>query len=131
MKATGVCHTDLNFSKEKTIPGLFPAVFGHEGGMWRLPNTNWYVIDTQQVLVLSSKLAQKSTTQVQEITLFSHIPAVENANTASDKKRHIVTTLKRTILDSKDMTGRSLIQRKMGQCLRISSDRVAFLSMLL
>jgi Zn-dependent alcohol dehydrogenase len=31
MKATGVCHTDLNFSKEKTIPGLFPAVFGHEG----------------------------------------------------------------------------------------------------
>jgi aryl-alcohol dehydrogenase len=32
MKATGVCHTDLNFTKEKTIPGLFPAVFGHEGG---------------------------------------------------------------------------------------------------
>jgi len=31
MKATGVCHTDLNFSKEKTLPGLFPAVFGHEG----------------------------------------------------------------------------------------------------
>jgi hypothetical protein len=31
MKATGVCHTDLNFSKEKSIPGLFPAVFGHEG----------------------------------------------------------------------------------------------------
>ena len=31
MKATGVCHTDLNFAKEKTIPGLFPAVFGHEG----------------------------------------------------------------------------------------------------
>ncbi|PMD24588.1 aryl-alcohol dehydrogenase [Hyaloscypha hepaticicola] len=31
MKATGVCHTDLNFSKEKTIPGLFPAIFGHEG----------------------------------------------------------------------------------------------------
>jgi Zn-dependent alcohol dehydrogenase len=31
MKATGVCHTDLNFSKEKTIPELFPAVFGHEG----------------------------------------------------------------------------------------------------
>ena len=35
MKATGVCHTDLNFSKEKTIPGLFPAVFGHEGGLSR------------------------------------------------------------------------------------------------
>jgi len=31
MKATGVCHTDLNFSKERTIPGLFPAIFGHEG----------------------------------------------------------------------------------------------------
>ena len=30
-KATGVCHTDLNFSKETSIPGLFPAVFGHEG----------------------------------------------------------------------------------------------------
>ena len=41
MKATGVCHTDLNFSKEKTIPGLFPAVFGHEGKIlnspWLLP----------------------------------------------------------------------------------------------
>jgi hypothetical protein len=34
MRATGVCHTDLNFSKETTMPGLFPAVFGHEG--WRL-----------------------------------------------------------------------------------------------
>ncbi|RDL41438.1 uncharacterized protein BP5553_01417 [Venustampulla echinocandica] len=31
MKATGVCHTDLNFRNEKTVPGLFPAVFGHEG----------------------------------------------------------------------------------------------------
>jgi aryl-alcohol dehydrogenase len=31
MKATGVCHTDLNFRNEKTIPGLHPAVFGHEG----------------------------------------------------------------------------------------------------
>jgi hypothetical protein len=31
MTATGVCHTDLNFSKETTMPGLFPAVFGHEG----------------------------------------------------------------------------------------------------
>lgn len=31
IKATGICHTDLNFSKEETIPGLFPAVFGHEG----------------------------------------------------------------------------------------------------
>jgi len=31
IKATGICHTDLNFSKETTIPGLFPAVFGHEG----------------------------------------------------------------------------------------------------
>jgi aryl-alcohol dehydrogenase len=31
IKATGVCHTDLNFSKETSIPGLFPAVFGHEG----------------------------------------------------------------------------------------------------
>jgi aryl-alcohol dehydrogenase len=35
MKATGACHTDLNFSKEKIIPGLFPAVFGHEGGISR------------------------------------------------------------------------------------------------
>jgi len=31
MKATGVCHTDLNFRNEKTIAGLHPAVFGHEG----------------------------------------------------------------------------------------------------
>jgi hypothetical protein len=31
VKATGICHTDLNFSKEETIPGLFPGVFGHEG----------------------------------------------------------------------------------------------------
>ncbi len=31
MIATGVCHTDLNFRNEKSIPGLFPAVFGHEG----------------------------------------------------------------------------------------------------
>jgi aryl-alcohol dehydrogenase len=31
MKATGVCHTDLNFQNEKSIPGLFPAVLGHEG----------------------------------------------------------------------------------------------------
>ena len=31
VKATGICHTDLNFSREETIPGLFPAVFGHEG----------------------------------------------------------------------------------------------------
>ncbi|KAF2198328.1 aryl-alcohol dehydrogenase [Delitschia confertaspora ATCC 74209] len=30
-KATGVCHTDLNFSKEDSIPELFPGVFGHEG----------------------------------------------------------------------------------------------------
>ena len=31
IKATGVCHTDLNFSKEKTMLELFPAVLGHEG----------------------------------------------------------------------------------------------------
>lgn len=31
VKATGVCHTDLNFSKEKSMPALFPAVLGHEG----------------------------------------------------------------------------------------------------
>lgn len=31
MVATGVCHTDLNFRNESTIPGLHPAVFGHEG----------------------------------------------------------------------------------------------------
>jgi aryl-alcohol dehydrogenase len=31
MKATGVCHTDLNFRREQSMPGLFPAVFGHEG----------------------------------------------------------------------------------------------------
>lgn len=31
MKATGVCHTDLNFRNEKSIPGLHPAVLGHEG----------------------------------------------------------------------------------------------------
>jgi len=37
MIATGVCHTDLNFAKEETVPGLFPAVFGHEGTNPRLP----------------------------------------------------------------------------------------------
>lgn len=31
MKATGICHTDLNFRHEKTLPGLFPGVLGHEG----------------------------------------------------------------------------------------------------
>lgn len=31
MKATGVCHTDLNFSKETQMPDLFPVVLGHEG----------------------------------------------------------------------------------------------------
>ena len=31
IKATGVCHTDLNFSKEKSRPDLFPAILGHEG----------------------------------------------------------------------------------------------------
>lgn len=31
IKATGVCHTDLNFSKEKSMPDLFPVVLGHEG----------------------------------------------------------------------------------------------------
>ena len=31
MKATGVCHTDLNFRNEESLPGLHPAVFGHEG----------------------------------------------------------------------------------------------------
>ena len=31
MKATGVCHTDLNFKNEDSMPGLHPAVFGHEG----------------------------------------------------------------------------------------------------
>ena len=37
MKATGVCHTDLNFSKEESMPGLFPAVFGHEGTRSNFP----------------------------------------------------------------------------------------------
>jgi aryl-alcohol dehydrogenase len=31
IKATGVCHTDLNFSKEASMPELFPCVLGHEG----------------------------------------------------------------------------------------------------
>lgn len=31
IRATGVCHTDLNFSKEATMPDLFPGVLGHEG----------------------------------------------------------------------------------------------------
>lgn len=35
MKYTGVCHTDLNFSKERSVEGLFPAVFGHEGELSR------------------------------------------------------------------------------------------------
>jgi hypothetical protein len=31
IKATGVCHTDLNFSKETQMPDMFPVVLGHEG----------------------------------------------------------------------------------------------------
>ena len=31
IKATGVCHTDLNFSKETSMPDFFPGVLGHEG----------------------------------------------------------------------------------------------------
>ncbi|KAK6366204.1 uncharacterized protein PV06_00680 [Exophiala oligosperma] len=31
IKATGVCHTDLNFANEKSMPELYPAVLGHEG----------------------------------------------------------------------------------------------------
>ena len=31
MKATGVCHTDLNFSKETEMPDMFPVILGHEG----------------------------------------------------------------------------------------------------
>jgi aryl-alcohol dehydrogenase len=31
IKATGVCHTDLNFAREESMPELFPAVLGHEG----------------------------------------------------------------------------------------------------
>jgi hypothetical protein len=31
MRATGVCHTDLNFSKETQMPDMFPVVLGHEG----------------------------------------------------------------------------------------------------
>src|ERR1700754_778625 len=31
IKATGVCHTDLNFARETSLPELFPAVLGHEG----------------------------------------------------------------------------------------------------
>ena len=32
IKATGICHTDINFaSKERGIPGNFPCILGHEG----------------------------------------------------------------------------------------------------
>jgi aryl-alcohol dehydrogenase len=31
IKATGVCHTDLNFAKEASMPDLFPGILGHEG----------------------------------------------------------------------------------------------------
>lgn len=31
IRATGVCHTDLNFAKERGMPEMFPGVFGHEG----------------------------------------------------------------------------------------------------
>jgi len=31
IKATGVCHTDLNFAKDHSVPELFPAILGHEG----------------------------------------------------------------------------------------------------
>ncbi len=31
IKATGVCHTDLNFAADRSVPEMFPGVFGHEG----------------------------------------------------------------------------------------------------
>ena len=31
IKATGVCHTDLNFAAERGMKDMFPGVFGHEG----------------------------------------------------------------------------------------------------
>ncbi|KAJ9655047.1 hypothetical protein H2198_005987 [Neophaeococcomyces mojaviensis] len=31
IKATGICHTDVIFSQEKTMPDMFPGVMGHEG----------------------------------------------------------------------------------------------------
>lgn len=31
IKATGVCHTDINFSNEPSMPELYPGVLGHEG----------------------------------------------------------------------------------------------------
>ncbi|RMZ78767.1 hypothetical protein DV738_g3694, partial [Chaetothyriales sp. CBS 135597] len=31
IRASGVCHTDLLFSRESSMPDLFPAVLGHEG----------------------------------------------------------------------------------------------------
>jgi Zn-dependent alcohol dehydrogenase len=55
--ATGICHTDLNFSKEESMPGLFPAVFGHEGmlaraGTW---TSHKHIISRAELLGTSAK----------------------------------------------------------------------------
>ncbi|RMD42267.1 hypothetical protein DV735_g2848, partial [Chaetothyriales sp. CBS 134920] len=31
IRASGVCHTDLSFSRESSMPDLYPVVLGHEG----------------------------------------------------------------------------------------------------
>ena len=56
MKATGVCHTDLNFSKETQMPDMFPVVLGHEGIEYFL------VIPARLTLTQSSAMFQKLTT---------------------------------------------------------------------
>jgi len=55
MKATGVCHTDLNFSKETQMPDMFPVVLGHEG------IDAFLVILARLTLTPSSAVCQKLT----------------------------------------------------------------------
>lgn len=41
IKATGICHTDVIFSKEEKMPDMFPGVMGHEGaGIVKAIGTN-------------------------------------------------------------------------------------------
>ena len=69
MKATGVCHTDLNFRNEASISGLHPAVFGHEGAWvvfktgslvtnltWRSGSINLLLLRRLQILHLQIHL---------------------------------------------------------------------------
>ncbi|CZT44601.1 related to zinc-containing long-chain alcohol dehydrogenase [Rhynchosporium secalis] len=79
IRATGVCHTDLNFAKEESVPGLFPGVFGHEGA--------------GVVVRIGAAVTNVST----GIMFFSHTRLVEIAGTAKTTKAHFAMISKKPI----------------------------------